>query len=209
MFKRIITIIASFCIFTNCIITNFSVYAEDCEQRYNALKEDENIMNSLMDAESVPDGITPLVFDSDEDFLEFYHRYLEDTINNDECEYDINVIHSESSEQNRSGSTYHTGTAKHYKQLIKIGVSITRLELRTVYQYTGSFLNCTIHSIDSSCDVTGYTLGISVENCAITDNIHSDHKGFTSSATGTINYYLVIDGAIKIWSDPFTISMER
>ncbi len=199
--KKIIAMALSFILI---VLSSTKVYANQ--------KEDINIdkiINNLetIDPSEMPEGVTPLEFASEDDFLDFYLATCDgiNIVMDDNCGVFENLILPFAYIGNYPG-TYSTR-----KDLIKIGASITYINLTTNYTYATENTYGPIQIprnifTNASCAVSlnGLTLGIVLSS---TNNI-STYSGNTCSsiATGIAEYYVIIEGGIKYYTENFTIS---
>lgn len=162
-------------------------------------KEELDMINSMSDINysDIPEGIIPLKFESYDELF----SYLKDN----DLSYSYDEELSESVKQ-------HTRITSFSNSQIKTGTNTYseikgpyRINLITTMTYTGNLLNRNIKTSSAGCTITGLTLGFDFSISDINSIIINNGKGFYSYANGTIDYYLIIEGGLKLFTRDFSI----
>lgn len=101
-----------------------------------------------------------------------------------------------------------------HKDLIKIGFDITKLNLRTDYvaydaYIAGGGIGAPLYKVTSatgSCYLSGLTIGTNIGNHSVSSTIFANGRGFTTTASGALERYIILEGIGKICEDPFSIT---
>lgn len=164
-------------------------------------KIDTSSLN-LQRVESVPENITPIVINSQEEFNSFV-----EAVTSQEDTYTIateNVQVQDKTAKNglMKASLYSSNTVKHTETL-GIGASINVYTKVDIYS-SGSFGQ--INSAKAWSTLTGYTPGIEWAEKNVDPKISSDKQSVTTTVQGTLRYYLLVDGAFNLWNEDKTIN---
>ena len=196
---------------------NFNVMAYDDTSYFNSLE--------TISEEDCPDGIVPIEFENEEDFND-YCEMIENSNkviiidSTKSSTYDKSVHNNNKNNNNNfylsnayvsSYSGNYTGNYTTKKDLIKVGVSITSLNLSTNYTYqkdkTVGPIQLPRYKITNAycmTTLTGYTIGMEIYSKSGICTIYPNDT-CTSICTCTINQYLLINGAIKLFSTNYTL----
>lgn len=131
-----------------------------------------------VDIDDIPAGVTPLIFDSEEELV----QYL--TVNCQPIDYHDNV--------NLPNNT----------------VIITDNIAKTTKSFE---LRSDLTSQNESTlprSANGYSTGNNIGSCTTSSTISAGNKTFRSSASGSLETYIILEGIGKMFERPFSISHE-
>lgn len=164
-----------------------------------------------IDISEIPSNVTPIVFETEEDFLEFYNNVLSQDINIKESgQCDVGNTIMPLSYVGNYSSSYTTK-----KELLKIGVSITSINLKTNFTYQKENTNGPLpankprykfKTVSPTCMITGLTVGVDISQVTTSYSLSNYDSICTSTGSGTIDYYILIENVGKVYSKDFTIT---
>lgn len=184
MKKMIITLMAMMVFSFS--IANSAVAAEKDE--YPLLADLKTISS-----EDLPDGIIPISFESQEEA----EIFLSDLKNQ------ISIIESQRYLTADSNSNLDIGILATNSNLLvqELNLYTCKISLYANYGTSGNSNTGTITYISPYTTMTGLTVGLDWTESNADYNISSNQKDAYIFANGTLNYYLLIEGLIKIGSD--------
>lgn len=183
-------------------LLSFNAFADNNQKNFSP--EEQKILDSLIDisCDEIPENVEPLKFDSEEEFLEYYNTNIDSNSN-------VILEELDSPKSIQVLSSTKTATDEYYIDLIKVGIRITYICIQVTHTYTGESKYRTIKTANSSCSLGGYTLGLELSGVSTSVNIDKDKHGYTVMASGSKDYYLLIDGLIKLYSTPFSFTKHK
>ncbi|MGN1480332.1 hypothetical protein [Porcipelethomonas sp.] len=164
-----------------------------------------------INVDDIPSDVTPIEFETEEEFVEFYNNYLSNDINitdSGSCALSNSIMPF--SYSGNYSSSYTT-----QKELIKIGASITSIKLKTNFTYekettTGPLPankpRYKFKTVNPTCMLTGLTVGVSISQVSTSYSLSNYNSTCTSNGTGTIDYYIIVENIGKVYSKPFSIT---
>jgi hypothetical protein len=141
----------------------------------------------VISKKEVPTNVNPVSFKSDEEAV----AYINQVFSNVDTRSNFDVI-----ARATNGNATVTTT--------KVSTSTISLKLR--YSTSGNGNTGTITSLDPYTTFTGFTLGFDWTENTIGATISSSGKDVHVYTDGTLDYYLLIDGLIKLYSKPISMS---
>ncbi|MBE0451268.1 MAG: hypothetical protein IBX70_10520 [Clostridia bacterium] len=160
----------------------------------------------LSTVEILPDGITPIVIENQTQFDEFVKAMKTAPETIEEVSYlkNPNLISSYST---NGIITYYTSASKN----LGLGIgdwSSTKLKLTAAIEiYTsGSFRQ--INGSTQWTNLEGYTIGLDWTEHYNSSTIQNGGQSIDVSASGTLDYYLIVNGVIKLYSKNMNISLS-
>lgn len=161
----------------------------------------------LIQVESVPENVNPIVIDSQAEFDEFVKMVESQSVAEN---YDFQIpsekMNSEKSSKTNqfemmSNSTITTSTSETIGAFLYLN-----LYAQVGIYRSGSFGQ--INSINGWSSLTGYSPGIEWVQNYVSTNISSNKQSATVTAYGTVKHYLLIDGFVNIWNSDRSISLN-
>lgn len=178
------------------VLLSSNVYAENVS--YTPLVDSLETIS----AEDIPQHIQPLEFETKEELEEYLSTQL--SSNNSIKTESMEVINpSESLDNLLIYATRSSGSSSH--QTSTIPASEASLNLKTLYSYE-QVPEMTTHRFTQatgSMSLTGFTLELDLRDISCLSTISSRGSSITTTGTCTIDYYFIIDGLVKFWSDDF------
>jgi len=141
----------------------------------------------VISKKEIPSNVTPVSFKSDEEAV----AYLNQVFNNINVQTNFDIL-----TRATNGNTTVATT--------KVSTGTISLKLR--YTTSGNGNTGTITSLDPYTTFTGFTLGFGWTENSIGATITSSRKDVYVYTDGTIDYYLLIDGLLKLYSRPISMS---
>jgi hypothetical protein len=141
----------------------------------------------VISKKEVPSNVNPVTFKSDEEAV----AYLNQVFSNINTRTNFDMI-----ARATNGNTTVAST--------KVSTGTITLKLR--YSTSGNGNTGKITSLDPYTTFTGFTLGFDWTENSIGATISSSGKDAHVYTDGTIDYYLLVDGLIKLYSRPIRMS---
>lgn len=157
----------------------------------------------LVQVDSIPKDITPIVINSQDDFNRFVETVASDnslhtqTLENKSLQSDVLSSNLMKASLYSSNTTSKTET-------IGVGLYLNLYAKMDIYS-SGSFGQ--INSVTGWTTLTGYSPGIEWVQNNVSTSISSDKQSANVSAHGTLKYYLLVDGVFNVWNEDKTISL--